>query len=161
MRFKIFTLFVTFSTLSCTSQEPFVFSEKALNDTFITLDGESIPFKQILENHKGKTIVIDVWASWCKDCLASLPKLKELQKTNQEIVFVFLSLDKGIDRWKKGIEKHQLEGNHYFMQSGWKGDFGKFLDLDWIPRYLVVDENQNIIVFKEIEVNNNLKNSLP
>ena len=155
MRLKFITLLAAFVVCNCTSQVPTTFSEKALNDTFITLEEESISFKQILEEHKGKTILIDVWASWCKDCIAGLPKIKELQKTNQEIAFVFLSLDKSIPNWKSGIEKYQLEGNHYFMQSGWKSDFGKFLKLDWIPRYLVVDANQNISVYKEIEVNNN------
>lgn len=161
MKLKFLVLFLTFVSFSCTAQIPTKFSDKALNDMFTTLEGEGIPFRQILDEHKGKTIIIDVWASWCKDCIASMPKLKELQETNQEIAFVFLSLDKTIQKWKNGIEKYQLEGNHYYMQSGWKGDFGKFLDLDWIPRYLVVDENQNITVFKEIEVNTNLKNSLP
>ena len=34
------------------------------------------------------------------------------------------------------------------MQSGWKGPFGEFLDLDWIPRYLVIDKQGNIKLFK-------------
>ncbi|MCB0436528.1 MAG: TlpA family protein disulfide reductase, partial [Mangrovimonas sp.] len=90
-----------------------------------------------------------------------MPKMKELQESKQEIVYVFLSLDKSIDSWKKGIEKYKVEGEHYFMKSGWDGPFGTFLDLDWIPRYLVIDEVQNIKIFKEIKVNKNLKNSLP
>ena len=158
---KFILLFTSFITLSCNSQAPTTFSKEALNDTFITLEGESIPFKNILEKHKGKTILVDVWASWCSDCLKGLPKVKELQETKQEIVFVFLSLDKSIESWKKGIEKHNLEGNHYYMQSGWEGPFGEFLNLNWIPRYLVVDENQNISVFKEVKINNKLKRNLP
>ena len=34
------------------------------------------------------------------------------------------------------------------MQSGWKGAFGTFLDLDWIPRYMVIDKQGNIKLFK-------------
>ena len=150
---KFFVLILSFVTLSCQAQKPTTFSEEALNDTFITLEGESITFAQILENHKGKTILIDVWASWCKDCLKGMPKVKALQISNPDVEYVFLSLDKSIEKWKKGIEK--------YMQSGWKGAFGEFLDLDWIPRYLVVDENGNITNFKEVKVNNNLKNNLP
>ena len=33
----------------------------------------------LLANNRGKKIVIDVWASWCKDCLESLPDIKKLQ----------------------------------------------------------------------------------
>lgn len=160
-KLKFVALILLLTVFNCESQNPTKFSEEALNDTFVSLDDESLSFKEILANYEGKTILIDVWASWCKDCIAGMPKMKELQESKQEIVYVFLSLDKSIDSWKKGIEKYKVEGEHYFMKSGWDGPFGTFLDLDWIPRYLVVDEAQNIKIFKEIKVNKNLKNSLP
>jgi len=149
---KILTLlFCSIILSACKAQdEPKVFSTEALNDTFITLENETISFKEILENYKDKTIVIDVWASWCGDCIKGMPKVKALQKQFPNVEYVFLSLDKKTDAWKKGIEKYNVVGNHYYMKSGWKGKFGNFLDLDWIPRYMVVDKNKNITVFKAI-----------
>jgi len=141
-----------FSLFSCNTEVPTQFSETALNDTFITLDGDVVTFQSILEEHQGKTILIDVWANWCKDCIVGMPKLKALQKENEDVVYVFLSLDKSIASWKKGIAKYEVEGEHYYMQSGWKGDFGTFLDLDWIPRYLVVDTKGNIKLFRAVKV---------
>ena len=41
------------------------------------------------------------------------------------------------------------------MKSGWKGDFATFLDLDWIPRYIVVDKTSKIMVFRAIKVDDN------
>ena len=99
---------------------------------------------------RGK-LYIDVWASWCKDCRKSLPKVKELQQEFPEMSFVFLSLDKSLDTWKKGIQTYNLQGDHYFMQSGWKGAMGTFLDLDWIPRYLIIDPDGKIVVYKAIK----------
>lgn len=139
------------SFLSCSKDTPTQFSQDALNDTFVTLSGETIPFNEILTKHKGKTILIDVWASWCKDCIKGMPKVKTLQENNTDVVYVFLSLDKNMDSWKRGIDKYQVEGDHYFMQSGWKGDFGTFIDLDWIPRYVVVDETGTIKLFKAVK----------
>ncbi len=139
--------------LSCKAQEPTQFSQEALNDTFITLEGKTVTFKNILEQHKGQLIVIDIWASWCKDCIAGMPKVKALQEANNDVVYVFLSLDKTQDAWKKGIEKYKVAGAHYFMQSGWEGPFGKFINLDWIPRYMVVDKTGNIALYKAIEAN--------
>ena len=48
------------------------------------------------------------------------------------------------------------------MQSGWKGAMGTFLDLDWIPRYMIIDKQGAIKVFKAIKTSditllNNLK----
>ncbi|MFD0991360.1 TlpA family protein disulfide reductase [Mariniflexile jejuense] len=148
--------------LSCKAQDaPTQFSKAALNDTFVTLEGKPITFKAILEANKGKTIVIDVWASWCKDCIGGMPKVKALQNKFPNATYVFLSLDKTQDAWKRGIEKYNVNGQNYFMESGWKGPFGEFIQLDWIPRYMVVDENGEIKLFKAIEADDkNIKNIL-
>lgn len=146
---------------SCNAQEPTVFSEDALNDTFITLEGEERAFKDILDTYKGSTLVIDIWASWCKDCVGGMPKVKALQKDYEDVTYIFLSLDKTQDAWKKGIEKYDVVGEHYFMQSGWKGPFGTFVGLDWIPRYMVVDKDGNISMFKAVEADDpKIKNTL-
>jgi thiol-disulfide isomerase/thioredoxin len=141
-------IIISLLLISCTYTNPTAFSSKALNDVFVTLGSDSIQFKKILKKHKGKKILIDVWASWCKDCIVSLPKLKQLQNEYTDVVFVFLSLDKGTESWRRGIEKFKLKGEHYFMQSGWNGNFGDFLRLNWIPRYLVVNEKGTITLFK-------------
>lgn len=144
-------LIALISFLSCSKDTPTQFSQDALNDTFVTLSGETTSFNEILTKHEGKTLLIDVWASWCKDCIKGMPKVKTLQENNTDVVYVFLSLDKSMDSWKRGIDKYQVEGDHYFMQSGWKGDFGTFIDLDWIPRYMVVDETGTIKLFKAVK----------
>ncbi|MFD1614357.1 TlpA family protein disulfide reductase [Gelatiniphilus marinus] len=151
MKKTIYLIILLFSIYSCQTKAPTQFSEEALNDTFITLEGNNIAFKDILKTHKGKTIVIDVWASWCKDCIEGLPKVKTLQTEFKEAVYVFLSLDKSQDAWKKGIEKYNVNGAHYFMQSGWKGPFGNFINLDWIPRYMVINKTGNITLFNAIQ----------
>ena len=155
------SLFVT-TLLSCQNRVETQFSEAALNDALLTLNDDSILFKSILEKHQGKTLFIDVWASWCKDCLEGLPGVKALQAKHPEVDFVFLSLDKTQKAWKKGIKRLEIKGDHYFMQSGWKGTMGSFLDLDWIPRYMIIDKQGKIKVFKAIETTditllNNLK----
>ena len=146
--------------LNCQSISEEKFSEEALQDQFINFDGNSVSFKSILDKHIGRDILIGVWASWCKDCIKSLPKLQELQRSHPNIDYIFLSLDKSQKAWRRGIERYNLEGEHYFMSSGWKGAMGDFLNLDWIPRYLLVNAEGKIVVFKAIKLNdkNLLKN---
>ena len=146
--------------LNCQSISEEKFSEEALQDQFINFDGNSVSFKSILDKHIGRDILINVWASWCKDCIKSLPKLQELQRSYPNIDYIFLSLDKSQKAWRRGIERYNLEGEHYFMSSGWKGAMGDFLNLDWIPRYLLVNAEGEIVVFKAIKLNdkNLLKN---
>ena len=151
-----YLLIFLLSFASCTAQQvPKQFSEKALNDIFIALEGTDITFKEIMETNKGKTVVIDIWASWCSDCIKGMPKVKGLQNEFTNVTYIFLSLDKTQEAWKKGIEKYNIQGQHYFMQSGWKGPFGEFVQLDWIPRYLVIDQQGKIKLFKAIEADDN------
>ncbi len=150
-----YVLILLMSFFSCNTETPTTFSKEALNDAFIDLKGNSILFKDILEANKGKTIVIDVWASWCSDCIKGMPKVKALQRDFKEVTYLFLSLDKSEESWKKGIKKYKVEGQHYFMQSGWKGAFGTFVELDWIPRYMIINPDGTIKVFKAIEADDN------
>ncbi|OUR96029.1 redoxin [Flavobacteriales bacterium 33_180_T64] len=152
---KIYTLILLCSFfLSCEAQPgPTTFSEKALNDAFVNLEGESVSFKSILEAYKGQTILIDVWASWCRDCIVGLPNLKALQEEHKDVVYVFLSMDKSQKSWRNGIKKYEITGEHYFMPSGWKSDFSDFADLDWVPRYMVVGADGKIKLFRAIKAN--------
>jgi len=106
---KIIAFLIIISTvLSCNSQDPKQFSAEALKDSFINLEGNSVTLQNILDTHKGKTIVIDIWASWCGDCIQGMPKVKALQSDYQDVSYVFLSLDKSESAWKRGIQKYQV-----------------------------------------------------
>ena len=153
-------LFLYLTLLSCSSVDPTQFTEEALRDVFLNKEGQEIEFQEILEKHKGQTILIDVWASWCKDCLEGLPNIKNIQSENKDVVYLFLSLDKTEKQWQNGINKHQIKGEHYFIASGWDGPFNDFLKLNWIPRYLVVDIQGNIKLFKAVKANNELIKNL-
>lgn len=127
------------------------FGLDALNEKLKSIDGKTVSLKEVLNQHKGKPILIDVWASWCPDCIEGMPKLHELQK-QYDLVYLFLSYDKTEEAWKEGIEKHKTIGENFLIQSAWKdGDFRKAIELDWIPRYILVDQEGNIAHFRAIE----------
>ncbi|RSC95983.1 TlpA family protein disulfide reductase [Tenacibaculum singaporense] len=156
MKRILIAVFIGISMLGCSKENPSEFSKQALEDVFISLEGNEVSFNKILEKHKGKKILIDIWASWCPDCLKSIPEVQSIQKEYKEAAYVFLSLDRNKRDWKNGIERLNIKGDHYFMQSGWEGNFGKFLGLNWIPRFLVIDENGKIIVFDATKATDNL-----
>jgi thiol-disulfide isomerase/thioredoxin len=145
-----YLIILLISILSCNTETPAKFSEEALNDTFVTLEGNHIAFKEVLETYKGQTLLIDIWASWCGDCIKGMPKVKTLQKEYKDVTYIFLSLDRNQEAWKRGIKKYDVVGEHFFMQSGWDGAFGEFVNLNWIPRYMIVDKQGNIKLFKAV-----------
>lgn len=150
MKKIIYIIFACLCFTNCSKDIKTQLSEAVLNETYINLEGDSVSFKEILSAHQGKQIVIDVWASWCRDCIVGLPKLKALQAEKSAAVYLFLSADRNIETWKRMIEKLNIEGEHYFMPNGTKGLLGKLVDIDWIPRYLIVDSEGQIELFEAI-----------
>ncbi|WP_026450618.1 TlpA family protein disulfide reductase [Aequorivita capsosiphonis] len=143
-------LFLFFLFVSFAQAQPKTFSEAALNDVFLSENNKEISLSEIFQQYKGKTVFIDIWATWCKDCIEGMPKIEKLQKENPEIVFLFLSLDKELESWKHGIKKYNVTGENYFISSGWKGPFCSSIDLDWIPRYMIVNPKGEISLYKAI-----------
>jgi len=143
---------VSFIIYSYTNrQDATVFKKEALKNKMTALDGSEIAFKDILKKYKGKTVVIDVWASWCSDCIKGMPKVKALQTEFPNATYLFLSMDKTPEAWKKGIEKYEVNGEHYMVTDGMKGIFGKSINLNWIPRYMIIDKKGKIALFRAIE----------
>ncbi|UNY99040.1 TlpA family protein disulfide reductase [Zhouia spongiae] len=149
----LFALLVTGVSLAVSAQSE-RFGEEALNDVFETLDGREVTFESVLNKHAGKTVFIDVWATWCKDCRVAIPEIKALQEKYgaKEVSFVFLSLDREKEAWKTGVKEYDLSGDHYFITRGWKeSPFCQDIKLDWIPRYMIVNPNGKIEVFRSIK----------
>ena len=143
------TLAIAFGLTSCQAQTEF--SKESLASKLTTTDNKDISFEEILKQNEGKTVVIEVWASWCSDCVKSMPQVKELKAQYPDVAFVNLSCDKTFDAWKTGIEKHEVSGENYLIKDGMKGEFGQSLKLDWIPRFIVVDKKGKIALFRAIE----------
>jgi len=160
MKKSALALFLIMTIISCTNAQK-QFSSKSKKQKLTTLEGNEVSFGEILNLYKGKTLVVEIWASWCSDCIKAMPKVKELQAENPDVVFLFLSMDKSFDKWKLGIEKHQVNGQNYWVndEKMMKGSFGKSIDLDWIPRYIIVDKNQNIVLYRAIETDFDIINS--
>ena len=110
---KTVLLIVTLAIISCSNTQKTKFSEEALSAKLLTTDHGQIPFSTIVKKHKGKTLLIEVWASWCGDCVKAMPKIQELQANNPNIDYMFISMDKTDNQWKEGIAKYDLKGEHF------------------------------------------------
>lgn len=148
-------LFLIIGNILISFGQPTEFNQAALDDIVMDLYGNESNISTILEKHKGKTILIDVWAAWYRDCLILLPKVYELHEKYPDVSFLFLSVDFEATRWKKGIEKFKLGyGDHYLMTKAWgkapsqgreKSPFCDFIDLNEIPRYMIVNTENSYV----------------
>jgi thiol-disulfide isomerase/thioredoxin len=147
----IVQLCIAVGLVACNSENK-TFSADALAEPLTSFAGNKTTFEAVLESYQGNVVVIDVWASWCPDCIKGMPKLKKLQADFPAVKHVFLSYDKDEESWKNGIAKYDVMGDHYLISSDWKGGgFKTAADIDWIPRYIIVDKTSEIALYRAIE----------
>jgi|SRR5690554_3211091 len=128
------------------------FTREALNQKIQDRDGHITTIGEIFDEYRGKVILLDIWASWCSDCITGFPNLKKIQKKYPDVIYLFFSLDRvGKEEvWKNAIDKYELEGVHYWFNSDWKNDFNNYIDLNWIPRYMLIDQTSKIAYYYSI-----------
>ena len=56
------------------------FSKEALAQKITSQNGKKLSVSEVLKQHEGKILIIDFWASWCRDCIVALPSTKELKE---------------------------------------------------------------------------------
>ena len=149
MKKIIATLALGLGLTSCQAQTEF--SKESLTAKLINIENQGISFEEILKQNQGKTVVIEVWASWCSDCIKSMPLVKDLKEKYKEVAFINLSCDKNFEAWKSGIEKFEVSGDNFLIPDGMKGEFGTSIKLDWIPRFIVINKEGKIVLFRAIE----------
>lgn len=108
IRSFLFTILSFFLLLSLSSATAAEVGKMAPDFTLQTLEGKN--FK--LSDYRGKkAIYITFWATWCSNCEAEIPELKEIQaKYSDDIMLLAIntSINDSMKRMKKYVKKHDL-----------------------------------------------------
>ena len=90
---------------------------------------------------KGKTVVLDFWASWCPDCRKDAPEVVRLYEKYRQygVEFIGISMDTDVEAWKKAIEKYGITYPQVSELKKFKEtDIAKAYGVKWIPSMVVV-----------------------
>lgn len=111
---------------------------------FLTFDGKEIN----LESYRGKTVFINLWASWCGPCRAEMPHISELYKSVQnepDLEFLMIGIDNDIKK-----SQNFLEGKSWSFPTA-HASFGlnQSLQSESIPTTLVINPSGKIVFYQE------------
>lgn len=106
-------------------------------------DGQTVALSSL----RGRYVLLDFWASWCKPCRAENPRLVQLyeQYKGKGFEVYGVSLDESKDRWLKAVAADKLPWVQVADLQGFKGTAATAYAAQAIPLTLLLDPQGRII----------------
>jgi peroxiredoxin len=100
-----------------------------------------------LSSLRGKTVLIDFWASWCKPCRQESPRLVKLYSKYKALGFEIysVSLDDNREAWQKAINDDKLLWTHVSDLRKWNSAVVSQYKIEAIPYTVLINRDGKII----------------
>jgi peroxiredoxin len=120
---------------------------KALEFTQQDTAGKNISLSQF----RGKYVLLDFWASWCRPCRMENPNVVSAynEYRNKNFTILSVSLDQDKDNWLNAIKTDHLNWTHVSDLQFWGNEAAKLYHVESIPQNFLIDPN-GIIIAKNL-----------
>jgi thiol-disulfide isomerase/thioredoxin len=106
--------------------------------TMETTEGKTITAKSL----RGKVILIDFWATWCKPCMLASPTMERLHKKFGSKGLVIIGANTGEESSKKGYAAAQYKSEHKYTYTFTRQN--DRLAVEWgiqgLPSFILIDK---------------------
>lgn len=87
---------------------------------------------------KGKTVLLNFWASWCAPCVSEFPSMVEItNRMKGDLVFVAISHDKKLEDIQLFLKAMKQESPHMYLLWDKDKSVGKQFGVEMLPETFV------------------------
>lgn len=124
---------------------------------FTAVDGSEVDFSKL----RGKVVLVDFWATWCRPCMAAVPEVVEAYKKLHEKGFevIGISLDENKQAVLNVTKEKGMTWPQYFDGKGKENTISLQFGIDEIPTMWLFNK-QGMLVEADTDSQEDLQTSI-
>ena len=137
--------------------------QQLLKDRIALQKGKAVPNFQIkdikgnsirLNDFKGKFVLLDFWATWCRPCMAELPFIQKIRADYPatQLALISISADVSYANFEKAVKENNMNWTHIYGENNIAKEFGIMA----YPTILLINKEGKLVFDGRVETKDKL-----